>query len=255
VRVGDTTITNATKGQTGTITFQHALNYSLNTGFVTVARRLGDGESITLQARRTMYRYFHDRFHLAVPTGIELSGEAAGVMMLPDDPNGAAVQYSNMTFGQGMNVTMVQVAAAFSSLINGGVYHPPTIVAGTVEDGKVLKAVPKQPTDGVISKETSDTIRDMTLKARRAFYAGNDKPGYQIGGKTGTSQVAKNHQYGFGETIGSYLGFGGDDTPRYVIMVQLSGDNMTLEGGRHALPVFTDISNWMIDYLQLQPKG
>jgi cell division protein FtsI/penicillin-binding protein 2 len=254
IKVGDTTITNATKGQTGTITFQHALNYSLNTGFVTVARRLGDGQSITLEARETMYDYFHDRFRLGKLTGIELSGEAAGVIMHPDDQNGAAVQYSNMTFGQGMNVTMVQVAAAFSSLINGGVYRPPTIVAGTVVDGGINKTAPKQSTAGIISKDTSDTIRDMILQARRAFYASNDKPGYQIGGKTGTSQVAKNNEYGFEETIGSYLGFGGDDTPRYVIMVQVSGENMTLEGGKHAMPIFTDISNWMIDYLQLQPK-
>src|SRR5690606_24256623 len=59
IRVGDRTITNATKGQTGTITFQHALNYSLNTGFVTIARRLGDGDSIDLKARQTIYSYFH----------------------------------------------------------------------------------------------------------------------------------------------------------------------------------------------------
>jgi cell division protein FtsI/penicillin-binding protein 2 len=51
------------------------------------------------------------------------------------------------------------------------------------------------------------------------------------------------------------LGYGGDNQPQYVIMVQVSGEGMNLEGGKHAAPIFTDISNWMIDYLKLQPKG
>lgn len=255
ITVQDRTITNATKGQTGTITFQHALNYSLNTGFVTIAKRFGDGDSINLKARQTMYEYFHDRFRLGQPTGIELIGEEAGTVVKPDDPNGAAVRYSNMAFGQGMDVTMVQVAAAFSSMINGGTYYQPTVIAGTVnEAGAFEKASPKRLQAEVISKSTSDTMRDMIVKARRAFYAGNDKQGYQIGGKTGTSQAVKNGQYVFNETIGTYLGFGGETTPRYVIMVEISGDDMALEGGKHAMPIFTDISNWMIDYLQLQPK-
>lgn len=255
IRVGDTVITNATKGQTGTITFQHALNYSLNTGFVTVAQRLGDGETITLKARQTMYTYFYERFGLGRLTGIELSGERPGIIIPPDDPSGAAVRYSNMAFGQGMDVTMVQVAAAFSSLVNGGTYHPPTVIAGKVgEDGSFTKQTPKPQVPNIVSRATSDTMRDMTVKARAAFYAASDKPGYQIGGKTGTSQVIKNGRYVFNETVGTYLGFGGDVTPRYVIMVQVSGDNQNLEGGKHAMPIFTDISNWMIDYLQLQPK-
>jgi len=255
ITVEDRTITNATKGQTGTITFQHALNYSLNTGFVTIAKRLGDGDSINLKARQTMYRYFHDRFRLGQPTGIELIGEAAGTVVPPDDPNGAAVRYSNMAFGQGMDVTMVQVAAAFSALINGGTYYQPTVIAGKVtEDGAFQKSSPKEVASGVVSQETSRTMRDMIIKARRAFYARNDTPGYEIGGKTGTSQAIKNGQYVFNETIGTYLGFGGDEKPRYVIMVEASGDGMNLKGDMHAMPVFTEISNWMIDYLQLQPK-
>ena len=255
IRVEDRTITNATKGQTGPITFQHALNYSLNTGFVTIAQRLGDGNTINLQSRETIYQYFHDRFRLGQPTGVELIGEAAGTVVPPNDPNGAAVRYSNMAFGQGMDVTMVQVAAAFSSLINGGTYYRPTIVSGVVApNGDFRKSDPTAVKTEVIKPSTSSTMRDMIVQARRAFYASDDKQGYNIGGKTGTSQAVKNGKYVFNETIGTYLGFGGDDTPRYVIMVEVSGDDMALEGGRHAMPIFTDISNWMIDYLQLQPR-
>lgn len=254
ITVEDRTITNATLGQTGTITFQHALNYSLNTGFVTIAKRLGDGNSITLGARQTMYQYFHDRFRLGQLTGIELAGEAAGTVIPPDDPNGAAVRYSNMAFGQGMDVTMVQVAAAFSSMINGGTYYQPTVIAGTMNGDAFEKASPKKVASGVVSPATSETMRDMIIGARRAFYAKNDKQGYEIGGKTGTSQAIKNGQYVFNETIATYLGFGGDEKARYVIMVEASGDGMNLKGDAHAMPIFTDISNWMIDYLQLQPK-
>lgn len=255
IKVEDRTITNATKGQTGTITYQHALDYSLNTGFVTIAKLLGDGNTISLKARQTMYQYFHDRFRLGQPTGVELIGENAGTILPPDDPNGAAVRYSNMAFGQGMDVTMVQVAAAFSAMINGGTYYQPTVVAGKINDrGSFEKDQPKQVASGVVAPSTSATMRDMIVKARRAFYASNDKGGYNIGGKTGTSQAVKNGEYVFNETIGTYLGFGGDETPRYVIMVEVSGDNMALEGGKHAMPIFTDISNWMIDYLQLQPR-
>lgn len=256
IRVEDRTITNATKGQTGTITYQHALNYSLNTGFVNIAKLMGDGKTITLGARKLIYEYFHDRFRLGVPTGIELTGEVAGTIVPPDDPNGAAVRYSNMVFGQGMDVTMVQVASAFSAMINGGVYYQPTIVAGTVDgEGRFNKNQPNVLSSSVIKESTSATMRDMIIKARRAFHAGNDKAGYNIGGKTGTTQAIKDGKYVFNETIGTYLGFGGAEKPRYVIMVEVAGENKALEGGKHAMPIFTEISNWMIDYLQLQPEG
>ena len=255
ITIEDRTITNATKGQTGTISYQHALNYSLNTGFVTIAKQLGDGATINLKARQTIYEYFHDRFRLGQPTGIELTGEARGTIVAPDDPNGAAVRYSNMAFGQGMDVTMVQVAAAFSAMVNGGTYYQPTVIAGTIsEEGELKKEQPKEVARNVVSQSTSDTMRDMVVQARRAFHAGNDKVGYQIGGKTGTTQAIKDGKYVFNETIGTYLGFGGEDDPRYVIMVEVSGDDMALEGGKHAMPIFTDISNWMVDYLQLQPR-
>lgn len=256
ITVEDRTITNATKGQTGVITYQHALNYSLNTGFVTIAKLMGDGNTITLKARELMYQYFYDRFRLGHTTGIEVSGEVAGTIVPPDDPNGAAVRYSNMAFGQGMDVTMVQVAAAFSAMINGGTYYQPTVVAGVVdENGELQTESPKTVAENVISGSTSDTMRDMIVKARRAFHAGNDVSGFEIGGKTGTTQAIKDGKYVFNETIGTYLGFGGETDPRYVIMVEISGDGLALEGGKHAMPIFTDISNWMINYLQLQPKG
>jgi cell division protein FtsI (penicillin-binding protein 3) len=255
IKVGDRTISNATKGQTGVITMQKALNYSLNTGMVTVAQRLGDGSTINQQARNTMYEYYHDRFGLGELTGVQVTGEAKGEVVPPNVAEGNAVRYSNMSFGQGMNVTMVQVCAAFSSLINGGTYFAPTLVAGAMNGTTFKKATDPALRPGVISAATSEKVRGMIHAARQTFYSGKDRSGYEVGGKTGTSQTLVNGQYTDDQTVGTYLGYGGDDRPRYVIMVQVSGKNMNLEGGKHAMPIFTDISNWMIDYLKLQPKG
>jgi len=256
IQVDDRTISNATLGQTGAITIQHALNWSLNTGMVTVAERLGDGTTITRGARDTIYDYFHNKFGLGQLTGIELDGEVTGTVVSPEDQEGNAVRYSNMAFGQGMDVTMVQVASAFSSIINGGNYYQPSVFAGVVDsDGNYIPDPVKQPIRTTVSKATSDTVKEMIHTARNTFYSRVDKPGYYIGGKTGTSQTLINGLYTDNQTIGTYLGFGGEDSPRYVIMVEVSGKNKNLQGSRDAMPIFTDISNWMIDYLKLQPKG
>lgn len=257
IKVEDRTISNASKGQTGTITMQHALNWSLNTGMVTIAQRLGDGQKITRQARDTMYQYYHDRFGFGEMTGIEVDGEQPGTVIPPTSSEGNAVRYSNMAFGQGMDLTMVQVAAGFSSIINGGTYYRPTVVAGTMSDdlSKFSKQDPAIVRSAVVTPQTSDTVREMVRQARATLFGGKDKPGYTVGGKTGTSQTIENGKYVDNQTVGTYLGFGGTDAPRYVIMVQVSGKGMNLEGGKHAMPIFTDISNWMIDYLKLQPKG
>lgn len=257
IQVDDRTIGNATKGQLGTITMQHALSWSLNTGLVTVAQRLGNGNSITYGARSTMYDYLVNRFGYGKPTGIEVAGEESGTVISPDRPQGNAVRYANMSFGQGMDVTMIQVGAAFSALMNGGTYYQPTVLAGTMNDGQFQPAPSKQPRNGVVSEATSNKIRTMTRTARQLFASNRDKdrPGYDIGGKTGTSQTIVNGQYSNDQTIATYLGYGGDNRPRYVIMVQVSGRGMYLEGAEAAMPIFTDISNWMIDYLKLQPRG
>lgn len=256
IEVEDRTITNATKGYTGEITFQTALNWSLNTGFVTIAQRLGDGKSINRQARDTMYDYFYNKFHLGKLTGIELANEATGIIISPEEVEGNAVRYSNMAFGQGMDVTMIQVATAFCSLVNGGKYYQPTIVAGTIDaDGEYVE---KDTGDyeQIISKSTADQVREMTHIARSSFFESIDKPGYYVGGKTGTSQVVKDGVYADDETVATYLGYGGSEkTSKYVIMVQVSGDHKEFGGAQDAMPIFTDISNWLLDYFKVTPKG
>lgn len=261
IMVEDRPIRNATKGHTGTITFQTAMDYSLNTGFVTIAERLGNGTYITRQARDTMYEYFHDKLGLGVLTGIELAGEAKGIVIPPTDVDGGAVRYSNMAFGQGLDVTMLQVCTAFSTVINGGTFYPPTVIAGTMaDDGVSFSPENRKVTrTHVVGSAASNGVRQMLHDARGKFHAGGDTKGYYIGGKTGTSETLSGNGYTDTQTVGTYLGFGGDGDsnqgPKYVIMVQVSGKNMNLGGNTDAMPIFTDISNWMLDYMKLQPKG
>lgn len=256
IQVDDRIISNASHGQTGIITLQHAMNWSLNTGFVTVAMRLGDGNNITKSARDTMYDYYHNKFGLGRLTGIEVSGEASGIIISPDDEDGNAVRYSNMTFGQGMNLTMIQVASAFSSLVNGGNYYKPTVIAGYVDkNGKYISST-QNVLSNPISTSTASQLREMIHNARTQMSIVGDKEGYYIGGKTGTSQVIEDGSYSLnGATIGTYLGFGGsEDLSRYVIMVKLSGKDKSFSG-QDARALFTEISNWMLGYLEIKPKG
>ena len=256
IRVEDQTISNALKGITGTVSMQTALNNSLNTGMVTIAQRLGNGEYITKDARNTIYDYFHNRLGLGEMTGIQVSNEQRGTVISPDDPSGEgnAVRYSNMSFGQGLDVTMVQVSAAFSALINGGTYHSPTVVAGTYEDGRLKPESNSVERKNVISADASRQTREMVYNARHG-YTSDDKPGYYVGGKTGTSETIRDGSYIRNQTIGTYLGFGGTKSEsKYVIMVQVSGNGMNLEGNKHAMPIFTDLSNWLLEYYQLQPE-
>ncbi|HEY1085221.1 MAG TPA: penicillin-binding protein 2 [Candidatus Saccharimonadales bacterium] len=256
IKVDDRTIENAFKGIRGTISMQTALNNSLNTATVTLLERLGGGSRITYDARKTMYNYYHDKFGLGERTGIEVAGEAKGQVISPDEVEGNAVRYANMTFGQGLEVTMMQVSAGFCSIINGGSYYKPTIVGGYVDANDVFKKKANPSSEQkTISASTSRTMRKMLYDARRTTSPGIDKKGYEVGGKTGTAQTIVNGKYNSGQTVATYLGYGGDSKPRYVIMVQVSGPGKNYEGGIHARPIFTDISNWMIDYMKLEPKG
>lgn len=257
INVDDRTIANFILGFEGvTMTFQEALNYSHNVGFVTVAMRLGDGKSVNRQARDTMYDYFTNKFRLGKLTGVEVANEAKGTVIPPTETEGNAVRYSNMAFGQGMDVTMIQVAAAFSSLVNGGKYYHPTVVAGVVDSKGELKLDKIVKPSAYIKSSTAEQMRQMIHTTRQSLFGYKDKAGYYTGGKTGTSQVLKNGVYTFDETIGTYLGFGGSESEsKYVIMLQVSADDKELNGAIDAEPIFTDMSNWMLDYLKIKPKG
>lgn len=260
--VGDRIMNNAfgTATRNGVITFRKALDYSLNTGSIEVLRKMGDGKNITKAARVTLYNYLHDNFGLGQKTGIELY-EATGRIISPSDTSGEgnAVRYANMTFGQGMNLTMLQVAAGFSSIINGGNYFTPTVIAGTYENEKLIPAEQKPAVRQTVSSSTSAEMRKMLREVRGENGGSGDLPGYNVGMKTGTAETInpKTGQYWSGKTNASALGYGGSNEdgalPSYVIMVRLDGETL-LWGSQDAVPVFTELSNYMLRYLRIEPK-
>lgn len=254
VKIDDITVKNAVLGHTGTITMQTAMNYSLNTGMVEIASRLGGGR-ITKEARDTMYDYYHNRFELGQKTGLEIA-ESAGILISPDELEGNAVRYSNMSFGQGMNLTMAQTATAFSAAINGGTLYKTSIINGEVDKyGNFAKKEPGIRKSNVVKNTTSDVLRQSLIDARQSVGANNDLAGYRVGGKTGTSETVRDGRYVDDETIASYSGFGGNNSPKFVIMVSVSGAGQNLQGSQDAGPIFTELSNWMLNYLKVQPKG
>ena len=257
IKVADRTMCNALRGLNGTTTIQGAFNNSLNVGTITAIRKLGNGSQINLAARQVLYEYYHDKFGFGQKTGIEL-GEASGYIYPPDSIEGNEVRYSAMTYGQSMNLTMVQVAAGFSSLVNGGQYYKPTVLRGVIDGYGNLKSSESKSIRQTVSGDTSSQMRTMLATARQSsFLSKSDKTGYEIGGKTGTSEAVVNGSYTQKETIATYIGYGGGKNgAEYVIMVRVAapGKGINLQGNLHAGPIFTDISNWMIDYMKIAPK-
>ena len=240
----------------GEINFRTALDYSFNTGSIEALRRMGGG-SITKAARTTLYNYLTDNFGLGRQTGIELN-EASGIIISPEEDEGNAVRYANMTFGQGMNLTMMQVAAAFSSLVNGGKYYQPTIIAGKMKDDLFIKDETKTALRQTISESTSVQMRSMLEEVRaNETPKSGDKAGYKIGIKTGTSETYDaSGKYTSDATIASVIGYGRTNQegslPEYVIMIRLDGNSL-LWGSLDAVPVFTEISNYLLEYLRIEP--
>lgn len=249
-------IQNAIKGHTGIISMQEVLTYSLNTGSIQALRLLGGSETeITYQGKEKLYDYYYNRFGLGKYTGIELA-ESKGTVIPPTDIDGTNARYANMTFGQSLDLTMIQVATAFSAVVNGGDYYTPTLVAGEIKNGEFVRDTLKERDHQAIESSTSETMRKMLHTARLVFP--NVKyydEGVYVGGKTGTAQVVKNGKYTFDETIATYIGYGArseTDYPEYVIMTKVWEDNRSLDGGMNAKPIFDEISQFMVNYLKMR---
>ena len=249
-------INNAWKGHTGIVTMQQALQYSMNTGSTQALRLLGDSETeITQAGKDRLYDYYYNKFWLGKYTGIEIA-ESQGLIIPSTDADGTNARYANMTFGQGMNITAIQLLTAFSSVINDGEYYTPTVVAGEITNGEYRQYELPAANHRTVSSETSKTMREMLVKARTVYKAskGADK-GFYVGGKTGTAQAIRDGKYVMDETIATYVGFGSRDEntmPQYVILAKFWEKGKALTGENHAMPVFNEMSEYMIDYLQLR---
>ena len=260
IQVDDAKICNVEKAVSGQyMTPMQLLEYSLNTGAVWVLEQLGGGE-INLAGRQKLYDYLVNHYRMNAPTGIDLANEVDSVIYKPDMNQGPRVLYANMTFGQGEQLTMIQVISAFCAVINGGKYYQPTVVLGTLEGDSADKNVTvkeKEPdlvAENVLKPEVSETLKDMLYQARYLGASGRTKDnGYYVGGKSGTAQKVDPATGAYSDTLttGTYIGFGADKTktPKYAIMVRVDdAHNGGYSGSAAAQPIFDSMSNFMIQY-------
>ncbi len=163
-----------------------------------------------------------------------------------------------MSFGQGIVVTPLQMATAYSVLANGGVYMQPYIVDHEVRaDGTVTKTQP-QPVRRVISEETSKKIIAMLTEGVRVGFAKKGGvPGYDIAGKTGTSQIASKGSYEVGtvgHTIVSFGGFAPSTNPKFVIIVTIDRPRTAIYSESTSSVTFSKVAAYLLNYYGI-PKS
>ena len=239
------------------------LNLSLNTGATWMLMQMGGGQ-INAKARNAWYDYMTNHYRLGKPTGIE-QGYEADVKVPPPQNNGAGIDltYANTSFGQGVQITAVQMAAADSSVLNGGTYYQPHLVHQIVTaGGQTVTTQPKVLAKNVVSPKVSQEMQPLmeyvVQQHRDAGFAYlNFSPDYIVGGKTGTAQVAKSSGgYYDNKFNGTYVGFVGGDKPQYVIVVYNIEPGVAGYAGTYAgQPVFSDLAHMLIDNSYVMPKS
>ncbi len=246
------------KGKTMTV----VLRDSLNTGVMHVLRLLGGNpDKFTLAGKKTLYDYFTRHFGFGTRTGIEQANEASGALNQPSNAAGNDVNYANMSFGQGMSATMVQMVSAMSAVANGGKLWQPRLVEAQINpDGSLKRTEPKLIQDHVISPKAAQDLNQMlqTVVQRGSgyrIYEDATNKQYKIAGKTGTAQIPKPDGTGYidGANIGSFTGFAPAQNPRFVMMVQINRPGVPGYAEFTTVPVFSNICSWLFKYYGIPP--
>jgi stage V sporulation protein D (sporulation-specific penicillin-binding protein) len=177
-KVADREIHCSNRSGHGTLDLRHSLMESCNAALMEIGLRLGSSR---------FYRY-NKLYGFGQKTGVDLQGEASGLVFTKDQLN--SVELATSSFGQTQTVTMVQMLSGFSSLINGGNYYQPHIVKEIQNsDGDVVESVDPVLVKKTTTEETSELLRSY-LKS--TVEEGTASPaqvkGYSIGGKTGTAE-------------------------------------------------------------------
>ncbi len=241
-KIGDATVRNVEEdGGAATRSISDILRYSLNTGATYILKQLGGGE-INEQGRVKWHDYMTNHYKFGSKTGIEQGYEAEGFVPSPTDGFGLDIQYANTAFGQGVNITPLQFAAAFSATINGGTYYKPHLVE---PDDPLKKEIV---TANVIKPEISEVLRGMHENSVQNNYRFLKRPGYRVGGKTGTAQVPKPGGGYYDDRFnGTFVGYVGGNTPQYVIFVRVDEPKIGgYAGTSAAAPLFAKTMDMLI---------
>lgn len=245
VEIDEYTIRNSDLKAHGIVDMTGILEQSLNTGMINVMRLLGG---------QIMTSYIED-FGFGTITGIELNTESSGTLAsLYKD---SEIYYATASYGQGITVTPIQIAMAYTAIANGGELMKPFIVQELRhDDGTVEETLPAS-VGQVISKKTATTIGAMlvsVIENGHAELASVD--GYYIAGKTGTAQVAKQGSIGYeeGVTKATFAGFGPVEDPEFVMVVLVDHPRTAPWAADTAAPIFGEVADFLMQYLEVAPR-
>jgi cell division protein FtsI (penicillin-binding protein 3) len=201
----------------GRIPVRDVVAYSRNVAVSRIAALLG---RTTARAAVTLYKTWHE-MGIGVPTGVDVPGEVAGIAYDPRHKPWAPIELANHAFGQGVTVTPIQLATAFTPMINGGTRVQPHFLVSI--GGKRQDVAPGT---RVLTKRVAGELQGILHHVTSAvwWYAkGSLIPRYQVGGKTGTAQIWRNaqqrwdpHYFNF-----TFVGYVGGDTPAAVVAVHI----------------------------------
>jgi cell division protein FtsI (penicillin-binding protein 3) len=233
IQVSDRVIGESHGGGGGTLTTADILAQSSNVGTVMIGLKLG----------ATRFDRWVRRFGFAKPTGVDLPGEDRGIVLDVDDYSGSSI--GNMPIGQGLSVTPVQMASAFTAIANGGLKRRPYVVEGD-------RRPPKRVLSERTAKQVSRMLEGVLSAGGTAQEAAVD--GYTLAGKTGTAEKAENGTYSDTDFVASFIGFAPAKNPRLLVSVMVDEPRGDIYGGTVAAPAFERIMEFALPYLKIPPR-
>ena len=238
-------IRNALNKAYGKQTMTQVLDMSINTGAIFAEQQLGNANFLD----------YIKRFGFGSPTGIDLPGESAGNLNNLKNTN-RDINFYTASFGQGITVTPIQMVTAYNAIANGGVLMKPQIVKEVIKpDGSDEEVRPEKERQ-VITQQTANEVSQML---RSVVVNGEGKmagvPGYLVGGKTGTAQVASSSAKGYeeGQNIGSFAGFAPLNKPRFTVLVRMDNPKGVDWAESSAAPTFGELMKFLLNYANIQP--
>jgi cell division protein FtsI (penicillin-binding protein 3) len=217
------------------------LKYSSNVGAVTIGLKLG---------AKDFDKWIH-AFGFGQPTGVRFPGEEQGIVIPIDQYSGSTM--GNLPIGQGLSVTPIQMAAAYSAIADGGELCAPRLILD--ENGS---PVSNPPCRRVISAEHAAEIRKMLegVLESGGTAANVNVPGYTLGGKTGTAQKVdpETGTYSDTEYVASFVGFAPATKPGLLAAIVVDNPKGDIYGGTVAAPAFGEIAKFALPYLGIPPS-
>jgi cell division protein FtsI (penicillin-binding protein 3) len=219
------------------------IEQSSNVGTIKMGLKLGGRDLIS----------YVRRFGFGTPSGLDFPGEARG--LVPPRRQWSGTTIATIPLGQGVAVTPLQMAAAYATVANDGVWVEPRLVYGFAGESGSVVAPPEGARQRVVSARTARRVTRMLVGV-----VGHGTgllarvPGYQVAGKTGTAQKPL-PRGGYGDSyVGSFGGFAPAGDPRVVVMTTVD-DPDPIWGGETAAPTFKSIIEFSLRELGVSPSG